>query len=137
MRAEQRPLEQSCPGDSSDRAVLMLTQILRRLLQVGADSPPSEALLASIANLIVREEGCGGFQHDSLDFGSSRGGSAIIAGAIGLMTNGAQVELILWACGDIITYLELEPFGGAHRPIRMPILESLCPYPDDADGGGA
>ena len=109
-------------------------QILRRLLQLGTDSPPSEALLASIDNLIVREEGCGGFQHDSLDFGGSRGGSTVIAGAIGLMANGAQVELILWACGDVITYRELEPFAGALRPIRMPILESLHPHPDDAFG---
>jgi hypothetical protein len=50
------------------------------------------------------------------------------------MANDAQVELILWARGDIVTYLELEPFAGALRPIRMPILESIRPYPDDAFG---
>jgi hypothetical protein len=114
------------------RIGLYEAQILRRLLEVGAKFPPSPILLASIENLIVREEGCGGFQHDSLDFGSSRGGSTIIAGAIGLMANDAQIELILWARGDIITYLELEPFDGALRPIRMPILESIRPYPDNA-----
>jgi hypothetical protein len=59
----------------------------------------------------------------------------IIAGAIGLMANGAQVELILWARGDIITYLELEPHAGALRPIRMPLLESIRPYPDNALDG--
>jgi hypothetical protein len=109
-------------------------QILQRLLQVGTDSPPSQALMASIENLIVQEEGCGGFQHDSLDFDSVRAGGKIIASAIGRMANGAQVELILWARGDIITYLELEPFEGALRPIRMPILESIRPYPDDTFG---
>lgn len=49
-------------------------RIIRRLLQVGADAPPSPALLASIDNLIVREEGQGGFEHDSLDFDSAGGG---------------------------------------------------------------
>jgi len=109
--------------------------IVRRLLQIGADSPPTQALLASINNLIVREEGGGGFQHDSLDFGSSRAGNTIVAAAIGTMANDAQVELILWARGDTVTYLELEPFAGALRPIRMPILESIRPYPDNAFGG--
>jgi hypothetical protein len=112
-------------------------QILRRLLQVGADSPPSQAILASIDNLIVRDEGGSGFQHDSLDFGSSGAGNTIVAAAIGPMANDARVELILWARGDIVTYLELEPFAGGLRPLRMPILESIRPYPDDAFGGDA
>jgi len=110
------------------------TQILRRLLEVGADCPPSPTLLDSIDKLVVREEGCGGFQHDSLDFGSSRAGSRIIASAVGRMANDAQIELILWARGDRITYLELEPFDGALLPIRMPILESIRPYPDNPFG---
>ena len=109
-------------------------QLLRHLLQVGANSPPSETLLASIEKLIVREEGAGGFEHDSLDFDSSHGDSKPIAGAIGLMANGAQVELVLWARGDTITYLELDPFAGALRPIRMPILESIRAYPENAFG---
>ena len=83
----------------------------------------------------MREEGGGGFQHDFLDFGSSRAGNTIVAAAIGTMANDAQVELILWARGDTVTYLELEPFAGALRPIRMPILESIRPYPDNAFGG--
>ena len=110
-------------------------QILRRLLEVGADpsAPPSRALLASIDNLLVREEGNGDFHNDSLSFVSSlpRDIGAIIASGVGLMTNDAQVELILWAEGDSITYLELEPFEGARRPIRMPRLESIGPYPDN------
>ena len=104
-------------------------QIIRRLLQVGAESPPSQTLLASIENLIVREEGCGGFRHDSLDFDNTRARSTIIANAVGVMPNDSRVELILWARGDIITYLELEPFDGALLPIRMPILASIRPYP--------
>jgi hypothetical protein len=112
-------------------------RLLRHLLQVGANSPPSETLLASIEKLIVREEGAGGFEHDSLDFASSRGVSTPIAGAIGLMANGEQVELVLWARGDTITYLELDPFAGALRPIRMPILESIHAYPENAFGSDA
>ena len=115
-------------------------QILRRVLQVGADSPPSAALLASIDQLIVREEGCGDFLHDSLDFGSSGAGNTIIATAVGRMANDAQVELVIWARGDSVVCLELEPFEGALRPIRMPILESIGPYPpamsDDEDENG-
>lgn len=109
-------------------------RIIRRLLQVGADAPPSQTLLASIDNLIVREEGQGGFEHDSLDFDSAGGGHTIIAGAIGLMANDAPVELVLWARGDAITYLELDPFNGTLRPLRMPILESIRPYPENAFG---
>jgi hypothetical protein len=110
-------------------------QILRRLLQVAAHSPPSAALLASIDDLIVRDEGGGGSEHDSLDFACVRANGKIIAAAIGLMTNDTPVEVILWADGDVITYLELEPFGSeTRRPIRIPILESIRPYPDNAFG---
>jgi hypothetical protein len=76
------------------------TQIIRRLLQVDADAKPSAALLASIANLVVREQGDGGFEHDSLDFVGVHSHGAIIAAGLGLMTNDASVELILWADGD-------------------------------------
>lgn len=103
-------------------------QIIRRVLEVGADFPASHTLLDSIDNLLVQEEGAGGFLHDSLDFSSGRGDDKIIAGAIGLMANGAPVELILWARGDAISYLELEPFEGSLRPTRLPILESIRPF---------
>jgi len=115
-------------------------QLLRRLLQVGAGSAPSSLLLASIDKLMVRQEGDGEFHNDSLDFGRVRGeNNDIIASAIGLMANDAPVELILWARGDTVTYLELEPFDGTLRPIRMPRLESIRPYPemggDDEENG--
>jgi hypothetical protein len=115
-------------------------QILRRLLQVGAGSAPSSLLLASIDKLMVRQEGDGDFHNDSLDFGRVRGeNNDIIASAIGLMANDAPVELILWARGDTVTYLELEPFDGTLRPIRMPRLESIRPCPetvgDDEENG--
>jgi hypothetical protein len=89
---------------------------------------------------MVRQEGDGDFHNDSLDFGTVRGeNNDIIASAIGLMANDAPVELILWARGDTVTYLELEPFDGTLRPIRMPRLESIRPYPetvgDDEDSG--
>ncbi len=110
-------------------------RILRRVLEVGANSPPSPTVLASLEGLVVREEGGGGFEHDSLDFDSARGGGAIIAGAIGLMANDAEVELVLWARDGVITYLELDPFGETRRPIRMPILESIRAYPEHAFAG--
>jgi len=106
-------------------------EIIRRLLQVGAEYPLSRQLLTSIAGLMVNEEGGGGFEYDSLDFIDTRDHGTIIAGAIGVMPNDAQVELVLWARGDTITRLELEPFNGARLPIRMPILESIRPYPPD------
>ena len=50
--------------------------------------------------------------HDSLEL-LGAGRNRIIASAIGTMTNGAHVELILWANGGSITYLELEPYPEA------------------------
>jgi hypothetical protein len=82
-------------------------QIIRRALQVGADAAPSQTLLASIGNLIVHEEGGGGFQYDSLEFITSLDHGRCIAGAIGTMANDALIELVVWAHGDTITRLEL------------------------------
>jgi hypothetical protein len=48
-------------------------------------------------------------------------------------TNDAPIELIVWAREEIVTALELEPFDGARLPIRMPVLESIRPYPDCGD----
>jgi hypothetical protein len=80
---------------------------------------------------MVLEEGDGAFHNDSLDFGGLRGpNNDIIASGIGLMANDAPVELILWRRGDAVTYLELEPFNGSLRPIRMPRLETITPYPE-------
>jgi hypothetical protein len=116
-------------------------RILRRVLEVGADSPPSATLLASIEHLIVHEEGDGQAHHDSLDFSLARQSHGEpIAIALGAMTNDAPIELIVWARGDTITGLELEPFGDTTRlPIRMPVLESIRPHPgygeNDEDAG--
>ena len=56
---------------------------------------------------------------------------AIIASAIGDMPNDATIEILLRARGDTITALELEPFNGALLPARIPILESIRPYPEE------
>lgn len=91
--------------------------------------------MGSINTLMVREEGDGDFHNDALDFGTVRGAhNDIIASGIVLMANDAPIELILWACGDAVTYLELEPFDGTLLPIRMPRLESISPYPDSVGG---
>jgi hypothetical protein len=82
--------------------------------------------------LIVHEEGDGQAHRDSLDFnaaGQSGFGGEPIAIALGTMTNDAAIELIVWARGEIITGLELEPFDDTRLPIRMPILESIRPHP--------
>ena len=110
-------------------------QIIRRVLQLDAAAAPSRELLASIENLIVYEEGGGGFQYDSLEFITSHDHGRCIAGAIGAMANDALVELVVWGHGDTITRLELEPFNGTRLPIRMPILETIRPYLADAFGG--
>ncbi|MGH8275169.1 MAG: hypothetical protein ACRETG_06525 [Steroidobacteraceae bacterium] len=109
-------------------------RIVRRVLELGADADylPSAAMLDSIERLIVQEEGDGGANYDSLEFGCPHG--SIIAMALGTMTNDAPIELFLWARGEIITYLELEPFNGTRLPIRMPLLESIRPYPADPYG---
>jgi hypothetical protein len=105
-------------------------KILRRLLEVDA-ARSSSALLASTDQLVVHEEGGGGFAFDSLEFtpGPIHRAGGIIAGAIGTMVNDATVELVVWAQGDVITRLELEPFGDTRLPIRMPLLQSIRPYP--------
>jgi hypothetical protein len=72
-------------------------------------------MLASIEQLIVHEEGGGGFRFDSLEFIPTHNHGTIIAGAIGTMVNDASVELVVWALGDVITRLELEPFGEMSR----------------------
>jgi hypothetical protein len=108
-------------------------RILRRVLEVDADPPPSAALMASIEHLIVHEEGGGGSHRDCLDFnaaGQFRFAGTPVAMALGTMTNDAPIELIVWARGETITGLELEPFGESTRlPIRMPVLESIRPHP--------
>ena len=91
-------------------------------------------MLASIEQLIVHEEGYGGFKFDSLAFSPSRDHGRIVAGAIGTMVNDASVELVVWALGNVITRLELEPFGETRLPIRMPLLQSIRPYPPNAFG---
>jgi hypothetical protein len=86
-------------------------------------------MLASIEDLIVREEGDGVFHHDSLDFGSRGGLGKIIGHAMGTMANDCPIELLVWAKGARITALELEPYDGTRLPIRMPILESIGAFP--------
>jgi hypothetical protein len=103
-------------------------QIIRRVLEVGADISVSQTLLDSIDNLLVQEEGAGDFLHDSLDFAAGHGNDKIIAGALGLMANGAPVEMTLWVRDGAISYLGLDPWAGSLRPTRMPILESIRPY---------
>ena len=53
------------------------------------------------------------------------------------MANDGVVELLVWAQGQVITALEIEPFRGARLPARMPILETIRPYPPEElrDGG--
>jgi hypothetical protein len=68
----------------------------------------------------------------SLEFNTTNGLGTIVAMAIGTMANGAPIELMVWTHGETITALELEPFNGTRLPIRMPILESIRPYPDQA-----
>ncbi|MGH8144376.1 MAG: hypothetical protein ACREU2_17920 [Steroidobacteraceae bacterium] len=100
-------------------------------MEVDPEAQPSAALLASIEQLIVHEEGGGGFQFDSLEFipPGDFNVSEIFASAIGTMVNDASVELVVWTRGDVVTRLELEPFGETRLPIRMPLLQSIRPYP--------
>jgi hypothetical protein len=103
---------------------------VRRVFENDSDSAPSPVMIASIKKLMVREEGDGCFHHDSLDFSASRDQGRIVA-ALGTMANDGVVELLVWARAETITALEIEPFQGARLPARMPILETIRPYPDD------
>lgn len=109
-------------------------RILRRVLEVDPAARSSATMQVSTEQLIVHEEGYGGFKFDSLAFIPSRDHGRIVAGAIGTMVNDAAVELVVWALGDVITRLELEPFGETRLPIRMPLLQSIRPYPPNAFG---
>ncbi len=104
-------------------------QIIRRVLEVGAEERVSAAMLDSINRLIVHEEGGGAFDDDSLDLAPSRAGSRIAARALGMMANDVWIELLLWARDCRIIALELQPFEDDARPTRLPILESIqaCP----------
>jgi hypothetical protein len=108
--------------------------IIRRVLEMDLDSVPSPVMLASIDKLIVREEGDGGFHHDSLGFSMSGDHGRIVAAAVGTMANGGVVEILVWARAETITALELVPFQGARLPARMPLLDTIRPYPRDESG---
>src|SRR5665213_762514 len=86
---------------------------------------------------MVRQEGDGDFHIDSLDFGRVRGeNNDIIASGIGLMANDAPVELILWARGDTVTYLELEPSARLILPARPSRRRCLTWYTQDHMSAG-
>ena len=102
-------------------------------MEVDPETQSSDALLASVEQRLVYEQGGGDLEFDSLELiplGHDAG--RIIARALGTMVNDAPVELCVWAHGNVITRLELEPFGDTRRPIRMPLLQSIRPYPPDA-----
>ena len=109
---------------------------MRRIFEVGADPAAAPALLHGIDGLIVAAEGGegGAFLHESLDFGSDGRDSVIVAGALGRMCNGAQVDMVIWADGTVITHLQLEPYGGGARRARLPPSESIRAYPPNAYG---
>jgi hypothetical protein len=101
--------------------------VIRRLLQVGADSPVPAALLASVAGLVVHSAcdcGC-----DSLLFASDRCLGEPIAIGVARMRSGAHVELWLWVHEGSITYLELEPL--VRKPARLPPVDAIGPFPED------
>jgi hypothetical protein len=109
--------------------------VITRLLQICAGAPPSPALLSSINTLVVREHcDCGQQGYgpcDSIFFDNPHDLGCPIASGIGYIRKSSAVELIVWARGDIITYLELEPFNGARRPISLPRVETIQSYPEE------
>jgi hypothetical protein len=108
-------------------------RILRRVLEVGSEKPPTAALMTSVEKLMVHQESDANFHRDSLyfsDTNKSAGDQIPIAIAVGTMANDARVELVVWAAGRTIARLELEAFNGARFPIRLPILESIASHPE-------
>lgn len=108
--------------------------VITRLLQI-AHAPPRLGLLSSIHTLVVRDRcDCGQYGYgpcDSIFFDNPHDLGRPIASGIGYIRKNSAVELIVWARGDIITYLELEPFNGARRPISLPLVGTIQSYPEE------
>lgn len=114
-------------------------QVIRRVVEVDGTDQCPPALLEGIERLVVQEEGEGSAHHDSLDFmarGRYRYHGSPLASAIGSMSNGKPVELIVWADRRQITGLEIEPYEGTRLPARMPLLETIRPYPESLGDDG-
>jgi hypothetical protein len=108
--------------------------VIKRLLHLEAGVLHLEELLASVDRPTVIEGcdcGC-----DSLYFDNPRDMGRCIVSGIGRTAGNNEVEAVLWARGAVLTFLELEPRGNTLRPVRLPLAESIAPYPYPLDNEG-
>jgi hypothetical protein len=108
---------------------------IKRLLQIDPNrelgGPSLEAWLATTDDLTVREGcdcGC-----DSLFFDDPHDLGRPIASGVGRSADDSEVEIVLWARGFTLTFLELEPYGRTRRLARLPLPESIGPYPEEPE----
>jgi hypothetical protein len=104
-------------------------EVIKRMLRLEAAVPHVDELLASVDRLTVLEGcecGC-----DSLFFDEPRDKGHPIVGGVGRTTGNNEVEVVLWARDTTLTFLEIEPRGNTLKPVRMPLAESIAPYPED------
>jgi len=97
--------------------------VVERLLVVASKDAPSPALLDSVRFLIVRSEcrcGC-----DAVFFEQPSRLGHRIAWGFGFICWGCPVELMLWAHGSTISFLELAPLTG--KLARLPAPRSIRP----------
>ena len=104
-------------------------ELVRRVIETGADPVLTEALLRDLDALIVRDS-----LHGSLDFGSEGRDSVIVAGALGRLDDGREMEILIWAEGSAITHLQVSPHLGTPGRARLPPVDAVYAYPPDAHG---
>jgi hypothetical protein len=128
----RQPEARLTPPRPTPRPVSALeAEVIKRMLHLRAAVLHFDELLASVNRLTVREGcecGC-----DSLFFGEPRDNGHPIVSGVGRTAGNNEVEVILWARETTLTFLELEPRGNTLKPVRMPLAESIAPYPEDEE----
>ena len=128
----RKPEARLTPPPPTPRPVSALeAEVIKRMLHLEAAVPHVDALLASVDQLTVREGcecGC-----DSLFFDDPTDKGHPIVSGVGHTPGNNEVEVILWARASTLTFLEIEPWGNTLKPVRMPLAESIAPYPEDEE----
>ena len=129
----RKPEARLAPPPPTPRPVSAFeAEVIKRMLHLKAEIAHVNELLASVDRLTVIEGcecGC-----DSLFFDEIRDMGRPIVSGVGRTAGNNEVEVVLWARDTTLTFLEIEPWGKTLRPVRLPLAESIAPYPADAFG---
>jgi hypothetical protein len=129
----RKPEARLAPAPPTPRPVSAReSEVIKRMLNLETEIPHGNELLASV-DLLTVIEGCD-CGCDSLFFDVLRNLGRPIVSCVGRTAGNNEVEVVLWARDTTLTFLEIEPWGGTLKPVRLPLPESIAPYPADAFG---